>query len=338
MKLLVNMFLLLVATLTSFGRMEAQANWFQPSSPSARWGMGMVFEVPYTSPLRFGTLLFGGIEQLPPGNVYNDLGDTWIMREGGWFQLNPITSPPARDGAGMAFDWATGTVVLFGGQYGIVPLNDTWIWNGTNWTQVSPPVAPSARAYGAMVYDPATRKVVLFGGVSGLNGPLGDTWNWDGTTRTWTQLFPANSPGARQLAAIAYHEPTGRVVLFGGQQNTGDYSLGDTWVWSGTNWQQRTVLSAPGARLGASMAYDPSLQSVVLFGGCMRMPGGDCNFYTDTWRWNGSSWIQVVTAAVPDFRASFGMTYDPVAQGLVIFGGTTGEHTRGDTWILGMTQ
>ena len=68
--------------------------------------MGIALNVP-TSP---GTLLFGGFDF---GQVF---GDTWVLREDEWFQLNPGSSPSPRGGPGMAYDAATGTVVLFGGS------------------------------------------------------------------------------------------------------------------------------------------------------------------------------------------------------------------------------
>ena len=42
-----------------------------------------------------------------------------------WTQQTPATSPIARDDASMAYDAATGSVVLFGG---LGPFADTWTW------------------------------------------------------------------------------------------------------------------------------------------------------------------------------------------------------------------
>jgi hypothetical protein len=64
----------------------------------------------------------------------------------------------------MAYDDATGTVVLFGGETAAgTYLNDTWTWDGTTWTEQFPAVRPSARVT-AMTYDSLTQTVVLFGG------------------------------------------------------------------------------------------------------------------------------------------------------------------------------
>ena len=51
----------------------------------------------------------------------------------------------------MAYDAATGTVVLFGGLGGHGDLGDTWTWNGTTWTQQAPsdqPARPDRRGDG----------------------------------------------------------------------------------------------------------------------------------------------------------------------------------------------
>lgn len=56
-----------------------------------------------------------------------------------WTQQHPATSPPGRFGASMAYDRATGDMVLFGGlgdAGGLLgSLGDTWTWNGTTWAQ-----------------------------------------------------------------------------------------------------------------------------------------------------------------------------------------------------------
>ena len=93
----------------------------------------------------------------------------------------------------MAYDAATGQVVLFGGTNGS-NLGDTWTYNGTTWTQQSPATSPSARSESTMAYDAATGQVVLFGGNNG-SGYLNDTWTYNGTT--WTQQSPATRPSAR---------------------------------------------------------------------------------------------------------------------------------------------
>jgi hypothetical protein len=128
----------------------------------------------------------------------------------------------------MAYDAATGTVVLFGGNGHRRPLADTWTWDGTTWTKQHPAVHPSTRTQAAAAYDAATSSVVLFGGKGTSSGfLLGDTWTWDGTS--WTKQAPVSSPSARDGAAMAYDVATGNVVLFGGNDLSGFPN--DTWTW-----------------------------------------------------------------------------------------------------------
>jgi hypothetical protein len=125
----------------------------------------------------------------------------------------------------MAFDPATGQMILFGGLGTSGLLNDTWNWNGTTWTELFPATSPSVRDGTTMAFDQATGQLILFGGANG--GFHGDTWNWDGTT--WTELFPAASPSARFFAMMDFDQANGQLILFGGEGLSG--KLGDTWNW-----------------------------------------------------------------------------------------------------------
>jgi hypothetical protein len=72
-------------------------------------------------------MLFGGYRDIGAGA----LGDTWTWDGTTWTQQRPATHPHRREGASMAYDAATGTVVLFGGdghQKGNMLLHDTWTW------------------------------------------------------------------------------------------------------------------------------------------------------------------------------------------------------------------
>ena len=94
----------------------------------------------------------------------------------------------------MAYDPATGQLVLFGGYERRRYLDDTWTWNGTTWTQQSPATSPPARDGASMAYDPGTGQLVLFGGYGTRHSLYNDTWTWNGTT--WTAAVPGHQPTA----------------------------------------------------------------------------------------------------------------------------------------------
>jgi mannan endo-1,4-beta-mannosidase len=250
---------------------------------------------------------------------------------GSWTQL-AATGPAARNRAVMVYDEAQGNVVLFGGQASSGVLNDTWTWNGTTWTQQQPASSPPARAAAGAAYDRVHGRVLVFGGVISANGKLtyfGDTWSWDGTT--WTQLHPASSPSARQLADMAF-DPTGQqVVLFGGHNGV---PLGDTWTWNGTTWTQRLGAVTPTPRVESSMATDEATSNVVLFGGF----GIDGTEDSDTWTWSNGAWTQLSPFPSPSARSGAAMAYDAAQSHLVLFGGGCCSYpatsTDADTWTF----
>jgi hypothetical protein len=57
------------------------------------------------------------------------LGETWTWDGTKWTQQHPAVHPRARQLAPMAYDAATGTVVLFGGAAARqVIVGDIWTW------------------------------------------------------------------------------------------------------------------------------------------------------------------------------------------------------------------
>src|SRR5207249_2022981 len=78
-------------------------------------------------------VLFGGTAR------HGALGDTWTWDGSTWTKQAPKTSPPARFGASMAYDAATGNVVLFGS---FSAPGDTWTWDGWTWTTQAPARSP----------------------------------------------------------------------------------------------------------------------------------------------------------------------------------------------------
>jgi hypothetical protein len=162
------------------------------------------------------TVLFGGAHCYNPGNGYrcDPFGDTWTWDGTDWTEQTPVHSPPARMSSSMAYDVATGDVVLFGGTGDGCAYcgDDTWSWDGADWTQRTPAHTPPGRTAAAMAYDPGSQTVVLFGG-AGCGYLCSDTWTWDGTD--WTEQFPDESPPGRDSAAMAF-DPNGSALLFGG--------------------------------------------------------------------------------------------------------------------------
>jgi hypothetical protein len=90
------------------------------------------------------------------------------------------------------------------------------------------------------------------------------------------------------------------------------------YAWSGSTW---TLLSAngPSQRSHPAMAYDIARDRLVLFGG--GNAPGPVPFPTDTWEWDGNSWVVATVFQQPTGRWQHDMCYDAARQRVVMFGG-----------------
>ena len=253
-----------------------------------------------------------------------------------WSSLSPANAPASRQDHNMVAA-GNGSILLFGGSTtkSTPPLNDTWSWDGNDWTQLSPATSPTAVTGHGMAYDPARDRVVLFGGSTVPAGQVNyssETWEWDGTD--WTQMNPATVPPARDWTAMVYDPNVGGVLMFAGRDSNnkpaGSYvPYDDTWVWNGVDWTQLSPATVPATRHGHQMAFDKTLNKVVMTGG--EMPGAS---YDETWTWDGVDWTLLTTANSPGIRVFHAMEYDDSRNVLVLHSGKnkTSNTLYGDTW------
>ena len=158
---------------------------------------------------------------------------------GGYFGLRHDAAsgdggPAARAGAAMAYDPATGDVVMFGGTGSDgQALAGTWLWDGSGWSEAGPADSPPARYGAEMAWDPQSQRVILLGGTGGSGCSVGsassgtvsstggctqlqDAWAWDGSD--WSQI--ALGHGTGQLgdytlagASLATDPTSGKLIL-----------------------------------------------------------------------------------------------------------------------------
>lgn len=160
-----------------------------------------------------GVLLFGGTNfNNPPGpNGEIVFNDTWVYSAvtDTWTDITPATGPlpPARAGASMLYDEATGVYVMHGGYdstlTGTTPLSDTWIFDGTSWTDVTgafgSPTAPRVRF--ATAEGPGDCHV-SFGGGAAFFGPFTDE-TWIQGCAAVASTYGAGCPGGSGVPALA---------------------------------------------------------------------------------------------------------------------------------------
>ncbi len=204
------------------------------NSPPPMWREAMVYD--YSDQY---VLLFGGTNS----NTNTYYAQTWIFKAGEWNELSVTNSPPARAGEGLAYDSYDRYVVLYGGTnnyaYSGAGLSDTWIFKGGQWSEIYPSISPLDRDSEnqlMMCDDPLINGVLLFGGwnPSGIGGyNLNDTWIY--SSGNWKEIYPQNSPYARQGSVMSYDPEINNVFLFGGWSGifgTPGQLLNDTWIFN----------------------------------------------------------------------------------------------------------
>jgi Galactose oxidase, central domain/Kelch motif len=239
--------------------------------------------------------------------------------------------PLSAVGPGAASPQASGAAQLAAAEQSLEassassgPLTTT----SPSWTEAAT-VVPEARVGASMVYDAKEKYVLLFGGYGPIypeGSVLADTWTYAGGV--WTELSPATSPPARQLASMAYDAKDGYVVLYGGLGSS--KALSDTWKFANGKWTKLSPTTNPGARYAASMAYDAKDGYVVLFGGT----GASGLEPSLTWEFVGGQWTSISTTPAPGGRAYASMDYDAHDGYVLLFGGdnTSTGTVLGDTW------
>jgi hypothetical protein len=136
------------------------------------------------------------------------------------------------------------------------------------------------------------------------------------------------SVGLLLITALSF---SGLLVLAASTSSAGASAPALTWthvVDTPTGCQGNCTSSPPGGP-GASMAYDPATNQLVLF----ASGGGN-----STWVWNGTTWAQLDDSGDPGCtttctnsppnKTTFGMAYDPASRAIVIFG----SNGYNDTW------
>lgn len=251
---------------------------------------------------------------------------TWFFDGTQW--IEPPPDPPAAVLPAMVVQPDVQSVLRFGGAPDLgsaPPEGETWELTRRGYatsTTANPPGLVGA----GLAYDSARGQAVLFGGQNSSDVPVNRTWTR--SAGTWSE-HPATGawPPARLLHSMTYDAARGEVLLFGGA--AGSVELGDTWVWNGTTWTQRTPVHSPAPRAGAAMGYDPARGVVVLFSGI-----ADGVSLTDTWIWDGTDWHDV-TATVdnsPPPRSIGTLAWAPARQTLVLTQNFTFSVLVFDAW------
>jgi hypothetical protein len=126
-----------------------------------------------------------------------------------------------------------------------------------------------------------------------------------------------------------------QLILFGGAGDgpNGPQYFNQTWMWSGSTWQQLHPLKAPPPLYAAGMTFDPAAGGLVLVAG-QGSGAGTFGTYPNTWIWSGSVWSRLQPLRHPSARYFAPAAYDAALRAVIVFGGGGSDGYRDDTWAL----
>lgn len=264
--------------------------------------------------------------------VRNEAADDWTLES---------TAPGGENS--IAYDAATDQVIDFQQTDGDGnSTTNTWTWTGSAWSELtpdaSPPVPANDGGYGwgywaaSLGYDSTSSQLILIEPVSAASTTTEETWSWDGSD--WQQLAPADSPPPRTAASLSDDPEAGGLLLFGGKDSGDGILDADAWLWQDGTWTEEAPADSPPALKDASMAYDPDLSAVLLFGGDESSNVTEEDVQSFTYEFDGTDWQLVPTAESPATRSGAALAWDPAASQMLMTGGDGGRFPEADSWAL----
>lgn len=274
--------------------------------------------------------LYGGHIYVQQGAKQSvPLGVMWRQDESGWIPICGAATPQARYVAAFAYDPSTHRYVIAGGAFSIrqpsldqyeTLTREVWSCDGMTWSPAG--LLPDARVGAQMIYDPVRGALVLAGGVDETGASVDTTVMSTDGGATWTQLGTTPFPTGSNGTALAYDD-NGRQILALEQKtspprNSGAAPTSDT-LWSlpstGASWDLVCDNCSGTPRRDAAIVHVSGSRETYLLNG---NPGSGAEL-EGTWVLDQGHWLEV--AGDLPMRDSVGVTYDPVQDAIVAYGG-----------------
>ena len=290
--------------------LQAPGGWSSLPAPADFWYERAYPALAFSATLGLG-VMYGGVLN---GTVLNQ---TWVNdgdEPGNWvpFSSGLNASPPALQGASLAYDSVRDYFLLFGGTLANGTLyGGTWTFSNFHWVDLtgSLSLAPPPQASAPMTFDSEDGYVLLVSSVGADR-----TWSFDG--KAWTMWPTTSAPPPSSGGVIVDAPSLGEVVLFGGYDPTGATArTGGTWAYGNGTWSPAATGTSPGSPRGATGCYDPRLGGVLLFDG---------NGVGETWSFGPAGWVLEQGPSLGGPPAGLGETvyFDTILGYDVLFGGT----------------
>ncbi len=317
------------------------------AAPSARREFSPVYDGARNRMVIFGGTS-GGISG--PFVYYSDAWALNLTGSPAWQLVDPGTSVvTARFGHQSVYDPILDRLATFGGYDGSYLQQTAFLSFSapTGWTEYtlpSPPdaAAPSPRREYSAAIDPDHRQMIVFSGTTLTLFDDDQTWAFAlSGDPVWSRLHTPVAPHPRHGSTSIWDPLRHRMILFGGYDQTLSQYANDTWQLTtgpGPAWAELVTTGVrPDGRLSHGAIYDPLRDRMLVFGGL--------NFASlaDLWELplsgpNALQWHSIAAAGTPPSpRWGMSMTYDPLGDRAVVFGGNAAG-PRDETFALDLSN
>lgn len=278
--------------------------------------------------------VFGGVDPMFKGDMLSDL---WEWNGSKWSKVGTDSGLGGRLDAGLAYDPARQSLILFGGTSWSSgqASNDTWEWNlrTQKWSPIKTNGFPGARWGHAMVTDSVRKKILMVGGSA---GPAGEVWEWDGVASSWTDRTPRGAsvvPTTRGYPVATFDEHRQKLLLYDGSRalSVPGESTSAFWEWDTVTggWSLRDPGDDLSDASNVYAAYDPIRRRHV-FATDVTSGGAYQVWELDA---KSATWYVRTLADSPGNRFRSAMVFESVRRVAVLFGGTMSSGSTGDdTW------
>ena len=271
-----------------------------------------------------------------------------------------LAGPAVRYSQSAFYDSSTKAIFVFAGQHATTNLNFNDYWEQSNvigslnlqWTSTSTKgTKPSGRFGHTGLYDSGSNRMMVFGGATGFPAPCANDYfilqqaNTQGGSPTWLTVTPTGTaPPVRMRHSSVYDSATNTLIIFGGYNCQSTY-YNDAWILQNANdvtgqpaWAQLLPTGGPpSARESSTAIYDPSTNSLVVYGGDSGgTPVGDIWILSHANGTGGTpAWTQLAPSnSGPVARSGHTAAYDSQNNVMTIYGGYDGTSVLSDAWVL----
>jgi N-acetylneuraminic acid mutarotase len=182
--------------------------------------------------------------------------------------------------------------------------------------------------FGNLVYDTESDRVInylFFTSTSSEYKSLGELLAYDANSDTWINTNASVAPFGHVGARMAYDSESDRIILFGGVSlQTGDlFNETRSYDFNTNTGTKMNPEVSPPARNYHAMAYHPTIDRVVIFGGDVDTFSE--TYGNDTWEYdyNTDTWEMIETSETPPDRVYSSMVYVSSLDRIIMFGGTS---------------